>query len=42
MKTTVIFRKWNDGSVIAVFPYIPAGRDGAYPQSYEHVGQHFN
>ena len=36
--TKVIFRKWNDGDVIAIFPEIPAGEYGC--NSYMHIGQH--
>lgn len=37
----VVFRKWKDtGSVIALFPELPADIDGVYCDSYEHVGQH--
>ena len=37
-KTTVIFRKWKSGGVIALFPLIDecVGRC----LSYEHIGQH--
>lgn len=39
-ETPVIFRKWNDGSIIALFPADP-GTNHAYTcSSYEHVGQH--
>ena len=34
----VIFRKWDNGDICALFPDIPAG--GGYCQSYEHIGQH--
>ena len=36
----VIFRKWPDGNVIALFPQIVASVNGYLCQSYEHVGQH--
>ena len=36
--TRVIFRKWSNGDVIALFPDIDAG--GGYCSSYEHIGQH--
>jgi hypothetical protein len=39
MKTTVIFRKFRDGEVIALFPYEIADHNGAV-SSYMHVGQH--
>lgn len=40
--TLVIFRKWRqkNGSIIALFPEIPADHVGLYCSSYEHVGQH--
>lgn len=40
MATTVIFRRWANGDVIALFPEIPASNDGRLCQSYEHIGQH--
>lgn len=40
MTTKVIFRQWPNGDVIALFPEVPATRDGYTCQSYEHVGQH--
>ena len=39
-KTKVIFRRWLNGSVIALFPEIAADTTGRYCQSYMHVGQH--
>lgn len=39
-KTRVIFRKWPDGAIIALFPLIPDDRRGYTCVSYEHVGQH--
>ncbi len=39
-KTRVIFRKWRDGEVIALFPEIPADRFGYECMAYQHVGQH--
>jgi hypothetical protein len=36
-KTTVIFKKWQDGDVIALFP---EEKFGEYISSYMHVGQH--
>ena len=37
----VVFRRWKDcGSIIALFPEIPADLAGRYCESYEHVGQH--
>lgn len=37
-KTVVIFRKWNDGQIIALFPYNIWNR--ADVMSYMHIGQH--
>jgi len=37
---TVIFRKYPDGDVIALFPDIPADEFGFDVLSYMHVGQH--
>lgn len=36
-ETVVIFRKYPDGEIIALFP---AEREGPYVTSYVHVGQH--
>lgn len=37
----VIFRRFPDGDVIALFPYLPAECLNAWPcQSYMHIGQH--
>lgn len=38
--TKVIFRKFKDGEIIALFPQEPATRDGWGCLSYMHVGQH--
>ena len=38
--TPVVFRKYPDGEIIALFPTIPADSYGRYCQSYLHVGQH--
>ena len=38
--TKVIFRKFNGGDVIALFPQEPATCDGWECMSYMHVGQH--
>ena len=38
--TKVIFRKFKNGEVIALFPQEPATRDGWECMSYMHVGQH--
>lgn len=37
-KTTVIFRKWKNGEIIALFPYEIWNRSDI--TSYMHVGQH--
>lgn len=36
----VVFRKYPDGEIIALFPTIPGDRYGHYCLSYMHVGQH--
>ena len=37
----VVFRRWRDGgSIIALFPEIPADIFGDFCEAYEHVGQH--
>lgn len=36
----VIFRAQRDGTIIAVWPAIPADNEGNLCQTYEHVGQH--
>jgi hypothetical protein len=37
----VVFRRFADGDIIALFPYLPAECLNAWPcQSYKHVGQH--
>ena len=38
--TKVIFRKFENGDVIALFPQEPATSDGWECMSYMHVGQH--
>jgi len=38
--TIVVFRKWADADVIALFPELPADIDGTFCDAYEHVGQH--
>lgn len=40
MTTPVIFRKWKNGNIIALFPTIPSDYAGLYCMSYEHIGQH--
>ena len=37
--TPVMFRRWRDGGIIALFPEIPADLTGGV-MAYEHVGQH--
>jgi hypothetical protein len=39
-ETLVIFRKWNNGDVIALFPLEPGTNDPYTCSSYEHIGQH--
>lgn len=37
----VVFRRWRDaGSLIALFPEVPADYGGLHCLSYEHIGQH--
>lgn len=36
----VVFRRWRNGGVIALFPDLPADLYGDYCDAYEHVGQH--
>lgn len=38
--TTVIFRKWPNGDIIALFPEDPSDNTGKFCSSYEHIGQH--
>ncbi len=38
--TKVVFRKWCNGSIVALFPQVPSDIAGIYCSSYEHVGQH--
>ena len=40
-KTDVIFRKWKNGNVLALFPH-EVNTYGGHVTSYEHVGQHGN
>ena len=41
LETLVIFRRWKDtGSVIALFPELPADYQGQFCDAYEHIGQH--
>jgi hypothetical protein len=39
-KTKVIFRKWDNGDVIALFPEIAVDMIGKYCDSYMQAGQH--
>lgn len=39
-ETKVIFRKWPDGDILALFPEVPADIVGGLCSSYEHCGQH--
>lgn len=36
----VVFRRWKNGDVIALFPELPADIFGTFCDAYEHVGQH--
>lgn len=38
--TKVIFRKFKDGEVIALFPELPGSMSLSHCQSYMHIGQH--
>ena len=40
MKTKVIFRKFNTGEVIALFPSLAGTNDVRTCMSYLHIGQH--
>jgi hypothetical protein len=39
-KTVVIFRKFRDGDVIAIFPTLPGTNDESTCTNYMHMGQH--
>ena len=39
-KTVVIFRKFSDGDIIAIFPEIPGTYEEFTCSSYMHIGQH--
>lgn len=39
-KTTVIFRKWGDRQIIALFPEHPHDFAGRFCVCYAHIGQH--
>lgn len=38
--TKVVFRKWENGDIIALFPDEPWDRSGYMTISYMHIGQH--
>ena len=38
--TKVIFRKYKDGDVLAIFPEIPGDHNYETCGSYQHIGQH--
>lgn len=40
MKTRVVFRKFKDGDIIALFPQEAADNKGLFCMSYMHIGQH--
>jgi hypothetical protein len=40
MKTKVIFRKWKDGTITALFPEVSSDEHGYNCLSYNHLGQH--
>lgn len=40
MKTNVVFKKWEDGQIIALFPDEPFDIHNEFITSYMHVGQH--
>ena len=40
MKTKVLFRKWHNGDVIAIFPDVLADMSPHHCSSYERAGQH--
>lgn len=39
-ETAVIFRKWRNGDIIALFPHHPGTNNPDTCLSYEHIGQH--
>ena len=39
-KTHVMFRRDNDGTIFALFPYNIASINEGYVTCYEHIGQH--
>lgn len=38
--TVVMFRKFREGDIIALFPYLPGTNDPGTCESYMHMGQH--
>ncbi len=38
--TLTIFRRYRDGSIVALFPYIPGDVNGSCCLCYAHCGQH--
>ena len=40
IRTKVVFRKWHNGDIIALFPEEASDHHGLYCLSYEHMGQH--
>ena len=38
--TKVVFRKWKNGDIIALFPDEPWNRNDHMTTSYMHIGQH--
>lgn len=38
--TKVVFRKYKDGDIVALFPYEKYDRAGLYCFCYAHIGQH--
>lgn len=36
----VVFRKYPDGEIVALFPDIPADPHGRYVLGFQHIGQH--
>ena len=38
--TKVVFRKWKNGDIIALFPDEPWDQNGYMVTSYMHIGQH--
>lgn len=39
-QTRVVFRRFKEGDVIALFPYMPWNANGNAVTSYMHTGQH--